>query len=40
MADQEWDDIKRATRDRGALVGEIQDRTLLLADYSPAFTWQ
>jgi heme-degrading monooxygenase HmoA len=38
MADQEWDDIKKATRDRGALVGEIQDRTLLLAGYSPAFT--
>ncbi len=38
MADQEWDDIKKATRDRGALVGEIQDRPLLLTDYSPAFT--
>ena len=38
MADQEWADIKRATRDRGSLVGEIQDRTLLLTGYSPAFT--
>jgi heme-degrading monooxygenase HmoA len=38
MADQEWDDIKKATRHRGALVGDIQDRTLLLTDYSPAFT--
>lgn len=38
MADQEWVDIKKATRDRGSLVGEIQDRTLLLTDYSPAFT--
>ena len=38
MADQEWDDIKRTTRDRGALVGEIQDRALLLTDYSPNFT--
>jgi heme-degrading monooxygenase HmoA len=38
MADLEWDDIKKATRDRGALVGKIQDRALLLTDYSPAFT--
>jgi len=38
MADQEWDDIKKATRERGALVGEIQDRPLLLTGYSPAFT--
>jgi heme-degrading monooxygenase HmoA len=38
MADQEWADIKKATRDRGSLVGDIQDRTLLLTDYSPAFT--
>ena len=37
MADREWEDIKAATRDRGALVGEIQDRTLVLTDYSPAF---
>jgi hypothetical protein len=36
--DQEWDDIKKATRDRGALVGEIQDRTLLPTDYSPVFS--
>ena len=38
MADQEWEDIKKATRDRGALVGEIQDRALLLTDYSPELT--
>jgi len=37
MADQEWDDIKRATRDRGSLVGEIEDRVLVMTDYSPAF---
>jgi heme-degrading monooxygenase HmoA len=37
MADQEWDDIKKATRGSGDLVGEIQDRTLLLTDYSPVF---
>jgi hypothetical protein len=34
MADQEWDDIKKATRDRGALVGGIQEAT----HYSPALT--
>ena len=38
MADQEWDDIKKAARDRGALVGQIQDRTLLPTDYSPVFS--
>jgi heme-degrading monooxygenase HmoA len=38
MADQEWDDIKKATRDRGALVGQIQDRTLLPTGYSPVFS--
>lgn len=38
MADKEWAEIKKVTRDRGNLVGDIQDRTLLLADYSPAFT--
>lgn len=37
MTDQEWNDIKKATRDRGALVGQIQDRVLALTDYSPAF---
>jgi hypothetical protein len=36
MTDREWDEIKKASRGRGALVGEIQDRTLLLTDYSPA----
>jgi len=38
MADLEWDDIKKHSRDRGALVGEIQDRVLLLTNYSPTFT--
>ena len=37
MADQEWDDIKRATRDRGSLVGQIEDRVLVMTDYSPSF---
>ena len=37
MADQEWADIKTATRDRGSLVGGIEDRTLAVTDYSPAF---
>jgi hypothetical protein len=37
MADQEWDDIKRATRHRGALVGDIEDRVLVMTDYSPPF---
>ena len=36
MADQEWEDIKRATRDRDRLVGEIEDRLLVLTDCSPA----
>jgi len=36
MADLEWDDIKKATRHRGDLVGDNQDRTLPLTDYSPA----
>jgi len=35
MADQEWKDIKKATGTLGPLVGEIQDRTLALTDYSP-----
>jgi len=35
MADQEWSDIKRATRVHGQMVGEIQDRTLLPTKYSP-----
>src|SRR6267154_2623857 len=37
MADQEWDEIKRATRGQGSLVGAIEDRVLALTDYSPAF---
>jgi heme-degrading monooxygenase HmoA len=37
MADQEWEDIKKATRDRGSLVGRIEDRVLAPTDYSPVF---
>jgi len=37
MADKEWDDIKQVTRDRGRLVGEIEDRVLIMTDYSPPF---
>jgi hypothetical protein len=35
LADKEWGDIKQATRIHGALVGEIQDRTLIMVDHSP-----
>jgi NIPSNAP len=36
MADQEWSDIKKETsRIHGRMVGEIEDRTLELTDYSP-----
>jgi hypothetical protein len=36
MADQEWVNIKKETsRIYGSLVGEIEDRTLELTDYSP-----
>jgi hypothetical protein len=36
MADQEWSDIKAQTaRIHGQFVGDIEDRTLLLTDYSP-----
>lgn len=36
MADQEWAEIKRKTAAaHGQLVGEIEDRTLELTDYSP-----
>jgi len=36
MADPEWAEIKRVTGARhGQMVGEIQDRTLRLTDYSP-----
>jgi hypothetical protein len=38
MADQEWKDIKKETAAKyGAMVGEIQDRTLRLTAYSPRF---
>jgi len=36
--DETTEEDFQATRHRGALVGDIQDRTLLLTDYSPAFT--
>jgi heme-degrading monooxygenase HmoA len=37
MADEEWKEIKRVTSaQHGDLVGEIEDRTLVLTDYSPA----
>jgi len=36
MADQEWAEIKKATAEaHGPLVGDIEDRTLDLTDYSP-----
>jgi hypothetical protein len=36
MADQEWSDIKAETsRIHGQFVGDIEDRTLRLTDYSP-----
>jgi hypothetical protein len=36
MADQEWSNIKKETsRTYGSFVGEIEDRTLELTDYSP-----
>jgi heme-degrading monooxygenase HmoA len=37
MADLEWEEIKRATRRHGDLVGRIEDRVLALTDYSPEF---
>jgi hypothetical protein len=37
MADQEWAEIKKVTAEaHGAFVGNIEDRTLELTDYSPA----
>jgi hypothetical protein len=37
MQDQEWIRIKKETgKIYGPLVGEIQDRTLVLTDYSPS----
>lgn len=36
MADQEWAKIKKVTAEaHGTLVGDIEDRTLELTDYSP-----
>lgn len=36
MADQEWKDIKKRTGAKhGVMVGDIEDRTLRLTDYSP-----
>lgn len=37
MADREWAEIKKATAEaQGLLVGDIEDRTLELTDYSPS----
>ena len=37
MGDEEWKDIKRVTSaEHGDLVGEIEDRALVLTDYSPS----
>jgi hypothetical protein len=37
MADAEWAEIKRMTSaEHGALVGGIEDRTLVPLDHSPA----
>lgn len=37
MADDEWNEIKRATRaEHGDLVGAIEDRVLVPAGYSPS----
>ena len=37
MADEEWKEIKRVTSaQHGDLVGEIEDRVLMLTDYSPS----
>ena len=41
LGDQEWIKIKKETGEmHGPLVGEIQDRTLYLTDYSPVRRWQ
>lgn len=38
MADEEWKEIKRLTSaQHGDLVGEIEDRVLVLTSYSPGF---
>jgi heme-degrading monooxygenase HmoA len=40
MADQEWKEIKRVTSaQHGDLVGEIEDRVLVLMNYSPVIQW-
>lgn len=37
MADREWAEIKKVTAEvHGSLVGDIEDRTLELTDYSPS----
>ena len=37
MADAEWAEIKRVTKaEHGDLVGAIEDRIMILTDYSPA----
>ncbi|WP_342360295.1 NIPSNAP family protein [Terrarubrum flagellatum] len=38
MADAEWTEIKRVTHaEHGLMVGAIEDRPLVLTDYSPDF---
>jgi hypothetical protein len=37
MGDREWDEIKKATRDRDSLVGQTEDRPPRPVDYSPSF---
>ena len=37
LADEEWKEVKRVTSaQHGDLVGEIEDRVLVLTDYSPS----
>lgn len=39
MADVEWTEIKRVTHaEHGLMVGQIEDRLLVPADYSPSFS--
>lgn len=39
MADEEWKEVKRVTGARhGNLVGAIEDRPLVLTDYSPSIS--
>ncbi|HEY0505422.1 MAG TPA: NIPSNAP family protein [Lysobacter sp.] len=40
MADEEWARIKRETRAQGPMVGEIDERTLRVTDYSPTRSFE